>query len=125
MIAFSVRNPLASSGKRSRRIGVVPGETGAVIDLQKIDADAKLLVRAFEILICDGVGVAGSDKMDRFADDLRQRFISSLHWKFHQALFDLSQRFCNVWVDGTKNYAIRVAHERYGNGVSLVRRKPC
>ncbi len=102
-------------------IGVVPGEAGAEVNLAELQADADLLVRAFEILIRDGEGLAGSEKPDQFANHLRCSFIASRERDFHRALFDLSRRFGNVWVEGRKDYAIRVAHERYGNGVSLVR----
>ena len=104
-------------------MGIFPDETGAEIDLAKLDAHAGLLTRAFEILIHDGEGVAESRKSDKFSYEQRQPFITSGHREFHEALFDLSRRFNNVWVKGTKDYAIRVAHRRYGSGVSVVRSK--
>lgn len=100
-----------------------PGDTGAEIDLSSLNADANSLVRAFEILVVDGEGVAHGKKSDRFTCDQRQSFITSRHREFHEALFGLSQRFGNVWTEGKKDYAIRVAHKRYGSGVSLVRSK--
>ena len=97
------------------------GETGAEIELTNPDLDAGLLARAFEILIRDGNRVANSNKSNRFEEE--QRFTASKHGEFHAALFGLSRRFDNVWVEGKRDYAIRVAHERYGSGVSLVRSK--
>ena len=102
-------------------IGIHPDETGAEIDLTQLDADANSLSRAFEILIKDGEGVADPEKTDRFTDDQRQPFITSEYREFHAALFGLSRRFPNVWVQGEKDYAIRIAHNEYGSGVSLVR----
>lgn len=104
-------------------MGVFPDATGAEVDLANPDLDESLLTRAFEILILDGDSVAKSVKSDRFGDDQRRPFITSPHGRFHEAMFDLSRRFENVWVQGTKDYAIRVAHRRYGSGVSLVRSK--
>ena len=102
---------------------IFPDETGAEIDLTNLDLDASLFARAFEILILEGDGVAKSVKSDHFGDAQRQPFIRSPHREFHEAMFDLSRRFENVWVKGEKDYAIRVAHRRYRSGVSLVRSK--
>ena len=104
-----------------QEMGVETGVTGAEIDLKRLGADPNSFTRVFEVHIYDGVGVAKSEKSDRFTDDLRERFIESDYGEFHRALFNLSRRFGNVWVSGAKDYAIRVAHKRYGNGVSLVR----
>ena len=101
-----------------------PDDTGTEIDLRRFDADASSLVRAFEILIVDGEGIDHhGKKSDRFTDNQRQPFTMSRHYQFHDALFGLSRRFDNVWVQGKQDYAIRVAHKRYGSGVSLVRSK--
>ena len=97
------------------------GETGAEINLTNPDLDASLLARAFEILIRDGNRVARSKKTDQFEG--KQRFTVSTHGEFHAALFGLARRFDNVWVEGKRDYAIRVAHERHESGVSLVRSK--
>ena len=102
-------------------MGVSPDEAGAEIDLIQLNADENSLARAFEILIEDGEGVADTEKSDRFTDDQRQPFITSMFREFHAALFGLSRRYPNVWVQGEKDYAIRIAHSRYGSGVSLVR----
>ena len=103
-------------------MGISFGETGAEIDLTNPALDAGLLARAFEILICDGNGVVNSKKSDTFEGE-QQRFTVSRHGEFHAALFGLARRFDNVWVYGKRDYSIRVAHERYGSGVSLVRSK--
>ena len=104
-------------------LGIETNVMGAGIDLTEFSADANSMVQAFEILILDGKGLTSAEKSDRFPDDLRRRFVESRHREFHEALFDLSRRFGKVWVEGVKDYAIRVAHERHEGGVSLVRSK--
>ena len=102
-------------------IGVHPSESGARIDLTNLEVDAEVLVRAFEILIQDGENVDCRQQSDQFEDALRERFMTSEHHEFHEAVFGLSRRFGGVWVSGKRDYAIRVGHKGYPGGVSLVR----
>ena len=100
-------------------------ENGAEIVLEKLGTEeVNSLVQAFEILIRDGKHVSTSEKQDDFAPNKRRSFITSRHREVHEALFELSRRFSNVWVEGTRDYAVRVAHKQYrSKGVSLVRSK--
>ena len=101
-------------------LGVRPEGTGVEIDLMDCAADPKSLVRVLHGLIENGEGVSRSNRGDRFAEELRERFLESRWYAFHEALFELSERFPNVWIDGRKDYGVRVAHERHPGGVSLV-----
>ena len=58
------------------------------------------MTRVFQILIEEGEGVAPSNRGDRFPEELRTRFLESRWYAFHEALFELSERFPNVWIDG-------------------------
>ena len=100
-------------------LGIRPGDTGVDIDLKDCAADPESLTRVFQILIEEGEGVAPSNRSDRFPEELRTRFLESRWYAFHEALFELSQRFSNVWIDGKKDYGVRVSHERHAGGVSL------
>ena len=99
-----------------------PG-AGARVPLSRID-DLSAFVDAFEILINRGEGVPKgrnqSKKADRFSN--REAFMESRFGNVHEALFQLSCRFECVWIQGEKNYGVRVAHSSHpSSGVSLVR----
>ena len=103
-------------------IGVRPTETGAQLDLERLKVDPGMLVRALEILV-DGAEGAGPEKQDKFDCSLRERFLESTWRTVHEALFGMPRRFPNMWLEGKKDYALRVAHPRHRSGVSLVTSK--
>ena len=57
------------------------------------------------------------DKFDGHAE-----FLDSAYADFHRSLFDLT-RSRYLWLQGKKNYGIRVAHENHRSGVSLLTSK--
>ena len=99
---------------------VHPGEQGSVIDLAQFQGTPQSLAQALAILIEDGIGVSQSDRADHFPEALRERFERSRWGDFHAELFGLSAEFPNVWIQGERDYGVRVAHERHRSGVSLV-----
>ncbi len=101
-------------------MGVRPEDTGAKIDLKTCTANPESLTRVFHILVEQGEGVSRGDRRDRFPDELRERFLDSRWFAFHEAFWDLSRQYSNVWIGGTKDYGVRVSHERHSGGVSLV-----
>ena len=101
-------------------LDIRPDDTGVAIDLKTCAIDPESLTRVFHILIEEGEGVSRSNRSDRFPEELRERFLESRWYAFHEALFELSKRFPNVWIDGKKDYGVRVTHERHPGGVSLV-----
>lgn len=100
---------------------VQPGDTVTRIKLKYYEGDLRELVRAFEVLIEEGSGVIRGDRSDRFAPELRKKFLESCHREIHAELFDLAARFENVWIEGKINYGVRVAHNCPKGSVSLVR----
>ena len=100
---------------------VVPTETGATVELDRLAASPRALARAFEILIEDGDNVSHGNRSDKFPLNLRERFRQPPHGAVHLELFELADRFPNVWIEGKRDYAVRVAHKRHSSGVSLVR----
>lgn len=105
------------------KMGITLEAEGTTIDLRRHrenTAFAASLSKALRILIASDAVSANSDRSDRFGEELRQRFLDSRDWKVHQALFNLSEDLSHVWVQGTKDYAVRVAHKRHSGGVSLV-----
>lgn len=101
-------------------MGVRPEDTGAKIDLKTCTASPESLTRVFHILVEQGEGVSHGNRRDQFPDALRERFLDSRWYAFHQALWDLSRQYSNVWIRGTKDYGVCVSHERHSGGVSLV-----
>ena len=105
-------------------IGIGQSEGGgAVIELVEfgdIRSLAARLAEAFEILIRDGEGVShNANRSDSFDIDLRQQYLDSPFREVHEALFNLSERFSHVWLQGRRDYGVRVAHSNSGS-VSLV-----
>ncbi len=106
-------------------MGISPGDNGADINLagfrENLSPLTSCLVSALEKLICDGCNVSNrSGKPDQFLEDLRKPFLNSPYEEIHAALFNLSKRFCHVWIKGVRDYGVRVAHKEHGGGVSLI-----
>ena len=106
-------------------MGIHEGVNGVEIDLREFRRDlpafAMSLVKALEILINDGEGVLRhAHKPDIFPDSLRRKFLNPQYREVHEPLFQLSERFPYVSVEGGGNYGIRVAHITPKGSVSLV-----
>ena len=106
--------------------GVLPTEgKGAVIDLDEIEdipSFAGVLVCALEDLIEENDRIRhDARKEDSFEEKLRKQFLDSPYREVHAALFRLSEKCGAVWIQGEKDYGVRVAHKDHPSGVSLVR----
>ena len=95
---------------------------GADIDLRDCKADPEAFTRAFHVLMEQGEGISRNSRSrsDQFPEALRERFLDSRWYAFHEGLFELSIRYPWVWISGTNDYGVRVAHKLYAGGVSLV-----
>ncbi len=107
-------------------LGIYEGENGAEVDLSEHSRDlpsfARELARAFEILIESDKVSGNAVKHDKFSEELRQPFLQSQYREVHATLFGLSQLFSCAWVEGKRDYGVRVAHkEKRSSGVSLLR----
>ena len=101
---------------------------GADIDIELKNYKDRLpwlaegLVKALHTLVNKGDGVSRnlrSPKKDTFRK--HGQYCESPFSEVHKALFGLADRNANVWVRGTKNYGVVVAHKTYKGGVSLIR----
>lgn len=82
---------------------------------------ATKLAAAFRILIEEGEGVhrESSKKND---EGQRDGFLEPPYGEIHGALFALAERYNHVWLAGSNDYGLRVAHRNHrSSGVSLVR----
>ena len=104
------------------QIGVRPTESGAKLNLERLEVDPGVLVRALETLVVETQDTR-TGRQDKFAEELREPFLNCKWRAVHEALFDMPRRFPNVWLKGKKDYALRVAHPGHGSGVSLLRSK--
>ncbi|MCY4530433.1 MAG: hypothetical protein OXD46_15565 [Chloroflexi bacterium] len=78
-------------------------------------------VNALEILIKNDRTSPLVKKKDKFTEGQREPFLDSEYREVHDALFNLSQEFSHVWVEGEGNYGVRTAHEKHrSGGVSIV-----
>ncbi len=90
-----------------------------ILDLKK-DTSSSDLVNALKILIEDGENVVPQYKSDRFPPERREHFTGlEVYGDFHKAMFDLSDCYTYVWLQGKSNYGLRVAHKNHSGGVSL------
>lgn len=110
----------------SLRIGVGgPGED-INIDLNEFRIDglssiAEGLVKALQALVCEGEGVRDPRNPRKDAFEYRHEYLKSSLGLVHAALFLLADKNPNMWLEGKKDYGVRVAHDKYENGVSLIR----
>lgn len=95
-------------------------DAGARVPLSQIE-DADAFADAFAVLINseEGVRRTGVARTDRFAH--RAAFRDSDFGHLHRALFRLASWFDWVWIQGERDYGVRVAHHDHYTGVSLVR----
>lgn len=100
--------------------GVSSTENGATIDLEDFGGTAVELAGALKFLITDDEFVVRSSRDDRFDATLREPFLESCYSEFHEAVFELSEEFKRVWLQGKQNYGLRVAHKNHSGGVSLL-----
>ncbi len=100
--------------------GVHSSENGATIDLEEFGGNEGELARALKFLITDDEFVVRSSRDDRFDATLRKPFLESSYSEFHEAVFELSEEFKHVWLQGKQNYGLRVAHKNHSGGVSLL-----
>ena len=97
-------------------------ETGAVLDLEAFVDDAGYLARACELLIEASDNVSGKEKKNEFPTERQDYYCGSKQFgEIHKALFELTERHNHVWLRGTRDYGLRVAHPKHASGVSLVR----
>ena len=82
---------------------------------------ADKLAQSFQILVTDSDVLHSANKTNKFPADSRRQFLDSPHRKVHEALFALAERHSHVWVQGEKDYGVRVAHRSHSSGVSLLR----
>ena len=106
--------------ERSGGGGLIDLELFANAGDEEVAEAVEVLARALTILIREDESVASQRRADRFGESLRRPFLDSRCRAFHEILFGLPARFGPVWVQGEKNYAVRVAHRSHSSGISLV-----
>ena len=110
--------------ERLAALGVPAAEDIGVIELAPFRDDlaafASGLVEALEVLL-------ESDQLPRYPETdsipnrTRAAFVDSAYGEVHAALFALSARTANVWLEGYDDYMVRTAHKVHpSSGVSLV-----
>jgi len=94
-----------------------PGVAGD-IQLETI-TNTSAFIDAFRVLIEGTASRKDKARADRFNADLRARFLVSDFRGIHSNLFDLAVEYPWVWIEGDRNYGIRVAHPDVPRGVSV------
>jgi len=94
-----------------------PGVAGN-IELESV-TDTTAFINAFRLLIESPASRKDRQRTDRFSDDLRLHFSSSDYDPIHSGLFNLAREFPWVWIQGGRNYGVRVAHPGTQGGVSI------
>ena len=103
--------------------GIEVSETarGTRIDLGKSNVTPEKLVKALETLITSEDPVNWqSSRDDDFSEKPREKFLDSEFGHYHEAIFSLPTRFQHVWLQGKRDYGLRVAQGRHSGGVSLI-----
>ena len=94
------------------------GATGGAIDLNRV-IDPAALADAFRILIESRSSREDRPRTGNFDRDLRGAFLASDAGAIHEGLFALAEQYPSVWLQGRKNYGLRVAHPDHRSGVSI------
>ncbi len=110
--------------ERLAAMGVHAADNGGIIDLapfrNDLPAFANGLVEALEVLL-ESDQVPRYAEADSFPGLTRAAFLESAYGEVHAALFALSTRIANVWLEGWEDYMVRTAHKTHpSSGVSLV-----
>ena len=92
---------------------------GYALDLTRVQ-DPAALADAFRVLIESDAVRGARGRHDTFDDASRERFLTAAAASLHQALFTLAVEYPNVWIEGSVDYGLRVAHPEHRGGVSLV-----
>ncbi len=98
---------------------------GLDINNHELDAasikDPASFAAAFRVLIESPKTHKAVVRPNKFPDDLKQIFLKSEFYAIHSALFSLAGEYPHVWVEGTSDYGLRVAHPDHSAGVSMIR----
>ena len=113
--AHEFTKALASRGTR-------PYKGGVEVDLRQYGGKPHELEAAVRTLIEQGEGVVCTKKTGKyFPDRLRQEFVDTVGvGEFHRALFRIAAQLEHVWLEGSNDYGLRVAHRCKNGSVSLV-----
>ena len=111
--------------ERLSALGVDARGNSGIIELAPFGNDlpsfASGLVGALELFLESSRVSTYARERDFFLDQQRAPFLDSAYGEVHAALFDLSEHYSFVWVEGWKDYMLRTAHKAHpSSGVSLV-----
>ena len=97
-----------------------------IVELEKLarqPSDLREFLHALTFLIEDDGNVnRRAIKNDRFPDNRKSSLVGSDFGLVHREIFDLSRKYDHVWIQGERDYGLRVAHRNHrAAGVSLLR----
>ena len=92
---------------------------GYALDLARVQ-DPAAFASTFRVLIESDAARGARGGRDTFDDASRERFLTAAAASVHQAIFALAVEYPSVWIEGTVDYGLRVAHPEHRSGVSLV-----
>ncbi len=110
--------------ERLSALGVDAMGNNGIIELAPFRNDlssfANGLVEALSVFVGSDRVSQKARERDFFLDQQRAPFLDSAYGPVHAALFGLSERYSHVWVEGWKDYMLRIAHKAHpSSGVSL------
>lgn len=122
-VDFFGREPADAFWNVLGNLGISPGTRGVVVELENHDPSrlGATLIEAIEILTESTFVLRDVEMKDRF--DGHAQFLDSAYTDLHRSLFGLTRSRMPLWLQGKKNYGLRVAHENHPSGVSLVTSK--
>jgi hypothetical protein len=81
------------------------------------------LINATELLIQSPRLSKHLSRLNRYSQDAMYWFLGSPYASIHKEIFGLADRYAWVWLQGKRDYGLRVAHPDHSSGVSLFRSK--
>ena len=95
-------------------------EFGTTLKLDEFVCNLSRIIEACEIFIGAAEGIFTAQRDDNVSDEVRRKFLEPPYDSIHRSVFGLARRYPNSWIEGTNDYALRVAHQKHPGGVSLV-----
>ncbi len=85
------------------------------------DVDGRAIVRALRILIESPRLDQSRKHTDAYPASERRRFLDSPRGRLFSDIFDLAREYSHVWLQGKRDFGLRVAHPEHSAGVSILR----
>lgn len=87
------------------------------------DVEMRAIVRALRLLIESPRADRGRQRADNYPSGERDRLLDAPQGRLFRDVFGLADQYSHVWIQGKRDFGLRVAHAQHPAGVSILRSK--